>query len=286
MSSMPLIKLENVSQIFGFGDATTVALDQINLEIKKGEFIAVMGPSGAGKTSLLNIIGLITLPAKGLHTFLDQEMVRLSQSHLAKLRQRYVGFVFQKHNLLPNLTVLDNVSLPLLYSANLGFLKRMEIVKKLLGRLGIHKKEFLYPYQLSGGQIQRAAVARALIGQPTILIADEPTGNLDSDNSRLVMDILRGLNKDGLTTVIATHEPALTKYADRIVYLKDGRVRVDQKLRKNQQVDLGKINDAIKKQDARRKNKQKSAGEEGEGTPPAKTGAVRKAKVRKIKGKK
>ena len=283
---MSLIKLENVSQIFGFGDATTVALDQIDLEIKKGEFIAVMGPSGAGKTSLLNIIGLITPPAKGLHTFLDQEILRLSQSHLAKLRQQHIGFVFQKHNLLPNLTILDNVSLPLLYSANLGFLKRVEVVKRLLGRLGIHKKEFLYPYQLSGGQIQRVAVARALISQPAILIADEPTGNLDSSNSQLVMDILQGVNKEGLTVVIATHEPALTKYADRIIYIKDGRVRVDQKLRKNQQIDLGKINDAIKKQDMRRKNKQKSAGGKEGASPAKKTAKVRKARVRKIRGKK
>ena len=285
LETMSFIKLENVSQIFGFGDATTVALDQVSLEIKKGEFVAVMGPSGAGKTSLLSIIGLITPPAKGLYSFLDQETVQLSQSRLAKIRQQKIGFVFQKHNLLPNLTILDNVSLPLLYSTNTGFLKRVEIVKKLLGRLGIHRKEFLYPYQLSGGQIQRAAIARSLINQPTMLIADEPTGNLDSANRRIVMELLQGVNEDGLTIVIATHDPELTKYANRILYIQDGRIRVDQKLRKNQQIDLGKIKDAIKKQDMRQKNKQRSAGEKDAGQE-TKGGSLRKAKVRKIRSKK
>ena len=283
---MSFIKLENTSQVFGFGDATTVALDQVDLEIKKGEFVAIMGPSGAGKTSLLNIIGLITPPAKGLYTFLDQEVLRLSQGQQAKLRQRHIGFVFQKHNLLPNLTILDNVSMPLLYSANFSFLKRVDIVKKLLGRLGIHKKEFLYPHQLSGGQIQRAAVARSLINQPTVLVADEPTGNLDSNNSRLVMDILQGVNSEGLTVIIATHDPALTKYASRIIYIKDGGVRVDQKLRKNQQIDLGKIHDAIKKQDVRRKSKQESAGEKGADEAIPKPGKSQKARVRKMRVKK
>ena len=281
---MSFIKLENISQIFGFSDATTIALNQVNLEIQKSEFIVVMGPSGAGKTSLLNIIGLIAPPAKGLHTFLDQKVMELSQSRQAKIRRKNIGFIFQNHNLLPNLTVLDNVSLPLLYSTNFGFLKRIETVKTTLTRLGIHKKEFLYPYQLSGGQIQRIAIARALINQPELVIADEPTGNLDSINSDIVMDILKTINNDGKTVIIATHNPILTKYASRIIYIQDGKIRIDQKLKKNQQVDLGKIQDAIKKQNARQKSK--SSDKNSETRETSHQGDLPKAKVRKIKRKK
>ncbi len=281
---MSFIKLENISQVFGFSDATTIALNQVNLEIQKSEFVVVMGPSGAGKTSLLNIIGLIAPPAKGLHTFLDQKVMELSQSRQAKMRRKSIGFIFQNHNLLSNLTVLDNVSLPLLYSTNFGFLKRVETVKITLARLGIHKKEFLYPYQLSGGQIQRIAIARALINQPELVIADEPTGNLDSTNSDIVMDILKTINNDGKTVIIATHNPILTKYANRIIYIQDGKIRIDQKLKKNQQVDLGKIQDAIKKQDTRQKSKSSDKSSENQET--SHKGNLPKAKVRKIKRKK
>ncbi len=281
---MSLIKLDNVSQIFGFSDATTIALNQANLEIKEGEFVAVMGPSGAGKTSLLNIIGLIAPPAKGLYTFLDQEIMELSQAQQAKIRRNSIGFIFQNHNLLPNLTVLDNVSLPLIYATNFSFLKRVETVKRILARFGIHKKEFLYPYQLSGGQIQRVAIARALVNQPAVVIADEPTGNLDSTSSNIVMDILQSINSEGKTIIIATHNPTLTEYADRIIYMQDGKIRIDQKLKKNQQVDLGKIQDAIKKQDLRQKSK-KSDKNTGDQRTSHK-GDLPKAKVRKMKNRK
>lgn len=281
---MSLIKLDNISQIFGFSDATTIALNQANLEIKEGEFVAVMGPSGAGKTSLLNIIGLIAPPAKGLYTFLDQEIMELSQAQQAKIRRNSIGFIFQNHNLLPNLTVLDNVSLPLIYATSFSFLKRVETVKRILGRFGIHKKEFLYPYQLSGGQIQRVAIARALVNQPAVVIADEPTGNLDSISSNIVMDILKSINGEGKTIIIATHNPTLTEYADRIIYMQDGKIRIDQKLKKNQQVDLGKIQDAIKKQDLRQKSK-KSDKDTGDQRTSHK-GDLPKAKVRKMKSRK
>ena len=253
-----LISLKNISQIFGLSDATTVALDQADLSIEQGEFVAIMGQSGSGKTSLLNIIGLIDAPTQGLYAFSGRETTALSARQKAKMRQKQIGFVFQNYNLLSEMTILDNVCLPLVYAGNYGFLRKVRMARKLLERLGIHKKEFLYPHQLSGGQIQRVAIARALINQPEILIADEPTGNLDSANSEVVMKILQGINKDGGTIIIATHNPALTKYASRIIYIQDGRIRIDQKLRKNQQVDLGKMQDAIKRQDVRQVSQSRS----------------------------
>ena len=280
---MPFIELENINQNFGLGDATTIALDKIDLKIKKGEFISVMGPSGSGKTSLLNIIGLISSPTEGLHTFLDQEVSQTSQTQRARMRQKKVGFIFQNYNLLHNLTILENVSLPLLYSTNLSFLKRMVVVKKLLNRLGIHGKEFLYPHQLSGGQNQRIAIARALINQPAVILADEPTGSLDSANSEIVMDILKSIHDDGGTVIMATHNPILTKYAGRIIYIQDGGIRIDQKLEKNQQVDLGKMQDAIKKQDLRYKNKKKVSNQDYVNKKTSHKGNLRKAKVKKLK---
>ena len=281
---MQLIKLENISQIFGLHDATTIALDQVDLEVKKGEFVALMGPSGSGKTSLLNIIGLIAKPSQGLYAFAARETIQMSQSKKARIRQKEIGFIFQNYNLLPELTILDNVSLPLLYSANYSFLKRMRTVKKLLDRLGVYKKEFLYPHQLSGGQIQRVAIARALINQPSLVIADEPTGNLDSGNSEIIMDILQNLNQEeGNTIIIATHNPRLTKYADRIIYIQDGRIRINQKLKKNQQVDLGKMQDAIRRQDLRAKDKHKSQGKKDKGETAIHKGKAHKAGVSKAK---
>lgn len=282
---MSIIKLENISQVFGFSSATKIALNQVNLKIEQGDFVVIMGPSGSGKTSLLNIIGLITPPTKGLYTFLDQEMIDASQVKQAKMRQKEIGFIFQNYNLLNNLTILDNVSLPLLYSTNFSSLKRMRVVKKLLNRLGIHKKEFLYPSQLSGGQIQRVAIARALINQPVIIIADEPTGNLDSNSSEVVMDILKTINEEGGTVIIATHNPVLTKYANRIIYIQDGKIRINQALEKDQQVDLGKMQDAVKKQNLRLKSKSKAQGKKKENEKTAHKGNLSKARVKRLKKK-
>ena len=280
---MQLIKLENISQTFGIGDATTVALGQVDLEIRKGEFIAIMGPSGSGKTSLLNIIGLISSPAQGLYAFSGRETTMMSPRQKAKIRQKQLGFVFQNYNLLTGMTVLDNVSLPLVYAGHYSFLKRVRMVRKLLERLGVYKKEFLFPNQLSGGQIQRVAIARALINQPTIILADEPTGSLDSVNSEIIMEILQGINEEGDTVIIATHNPALTKYANRILYIHDGRIRIDQKLRKNQQVDLGKMQDAVRRQDLRQQSKHKAQNLEAESTTASRRIKARRAIVRKIK---
>ena len=278
---MQLIRLENISQTFGIGEAATVALGQVDLEVKKGEFVAIMGPSGSGKTSLLNIIGLISAPAQGLYAFSGRETTVMSPRRRARIRQRRIGFVFQNYNLLPEMNVLDNVSLPLFYAGNYGFLKRVRMARKLLERLGVYKKEFFYPNQLSGGQIQRVAIARALINRPSVVIADEPTGSLDSANSEIIMEILRSINEeDGGTVVIATHNPSLTKYANRIIYIHDGRIRIDQKLRRNQQVDLGKMQDAVRRQDLRRRRKHE-ARDRGETGKPRKVKA-RKATVRKI----
>ena len=280
---MRLIKLENISQTFGIGDATTIALGQVDLEIQKGEFIAIMGPSGSGKTSLLNIIGLISSPAQGLYAFSERETTMMSSRQKAKIRQKQLGFVFQHYTLLTEMTVLDNVSLPLVYTGHYGFLKRVRMARRLLERLGVYKKEFFFPNQLSGGQIQRVAIARALINQPAVILADEPTGSLDSANSEIIMEILQGINEKGGTVIIATHNPALTKYANRIVYIHDGRIRIDQKLRKNQQVDLGKMQDAVRRQDLRQQSKHRAQNLQAESVTTPRKIKARKATVRKIK---
>ena len=255
---MTLIKLENISQVFGFSEATKIALEQINMTIEAGDFIAVMGVSGAGKSCLLNIIGLLNKPTHGMYTFLEHEITQISQSQRVQLRRHNIGFVFQNFNLLPYLTVLDNISLPLTYSSNISFLKRVKVVKRLLNRLGVYGKEFLYPYQLNNGQSQRVAIARALINQPAVIIADEPTGNLNSTNTDIVMGLLQNINEQGGTIIMATNNPLLTKYANRIIYLHDGQIRINQKLATNEQVDFGKMQNAIKRQNLQQKTKIKS----------------------------
>lgn len=250
---MSLLKLENISQVFGFGSVATTALKAVDLEVKKGDFVALMGPSGSGKTTLLNIIGLLTKPSRGVYTLFGQDATQMSQARQAKLRQKRIGFIFQNFNLLPDLTILDNVSLPLLYSSRLTFFRRVKTVKKHLNRLGVHQKEFLYPFQLSGGQIQRVAIARALVSQPSLIIADEPTGSLDSVNSEVIMNILANIHQEGGTILMATHNPLLTKYANRIIYIHDGEIRIDQKLESDQQVDLGKMQDAVNRQNFKKR---------------------------------
>ena len=280
---MPLIKLENISQVFGFSEATTIALDQIHLEVEKGDFIAIMGPSGSGKTTLLNILGLITSPTKGSYIFAEQEVTEMTQARKAKFRQQKIGFIFQDNNLLPNLNILDNVSLPLLYSGNLGAAKRTALVQKLLTRLGVHRKEYLYPYQLNGGHTQKVAIARAIINQPTAILADEPAGNLDSVSSKVIMQILKNINEEGGTILIATHNPALTKYANRIIYIQDGRIRIDQILARDQQVDLGKMQDAVKRQDLRQERQNQIQNEaKDELQITSYKGESRKARIKKL----
>ena len=224
---MPLIQLKNVSKLYGFGDATTLALDEVSLNIEEGEFIAVMGPSGCGKSTLMNLIGLLDRPTHGVYMLRDKPVERLRQNKRAKIRRDTIGFVFQFFNLLPRLTVLENVGLPLAYKG-MTTRRRIKMASNMLERVGMSGREFYYPRHLSGGQAQCVAIARALVNTPSIIIADEPTGNLDSAGSRLVMELLSEIHKTGNTILFVTHNPELTRYATRVVYMHDGSVVHDE----------------------------------------------------------
>jgi putative ABC transport system ATP-binding protein len=224
---MALIELKDVSKLYGFGDATSVALEEVNLSIEQGECVAVMGPSGSGKSTLMNVIGLLDHPTHGEYTLNARRANRLYSAQRARIRRDKIGFIFQSFNLLPRLTALENVTLPLLYK---GFSPRKRTVRArdMLERVGLHDKSYFYPNQLSGGQTQCVAIARALVNDPEIIIADEPTGNLDSESSRLVMELLSEIHRGGNTVIFVTHNPELTRYASRVVYMKDGMVVHDE----------------------------------------------------------
>ncbi|MEO8105126.1 MAG: ABC transporter ATP-binding protein [Candidatus Saccharibacteria bacterium] len=225
---MALIDLQEVSKIYGFGDATTLALDEATLTIEKGEFVAVMGPSGSGKSTLMNVIGLLDRPSHGVYKLNERLASRLRPNQAAKMRRDSIGFIFQSFNLLPRLTVLENVALPLAYKG-VSLTKRLKQASNMLDRVGIQNREYFLPGQLSGGQAQCAAIARALVNEPMLIIADEPTGNLDSAGSRLVMELLSEIHKTGNTILFVTHNPELTRYATRVVYMHDGAIVHDEK---------------------------------------------------------
>ncbi|MES2971582.1 MAG: ABC transporter ATP-binding protein [Patescibacteria group bacterium] len=224
---MPVIELEDVSKLYGFGDATTVALDEVNLTIESGEFVAIMGPSGSGKSTLMNMIGLLDRPTHGNYKLGERFVSRLRPNQRARFRRDTVGFVFQSFNLLNSANVLENVALPLAYKG-MTKTKRLKQAGHILERVGLSDREYFYPYQLSGGQAQRAAIARALVNNPSIIIADEPTGNLDSASSRLVMELLSEIHQSGSTILMVTHNPELTRYATRVVFMRDGAVVNDE----------------------------------------------------------
>ncbi len=225
---MALIEVNDVSKLFGFGDATTVALDEVNFVVEKGEFVAIMGPSGSGKSTLMNIIGLLDHPSHGTYKLNGRLSTKFRSNQRSKLRRDTIGFVFQSYNLLPRLTVVENVALPLAYKG-MTPVRRLKRASEILERVGLEHREYYYPRQLSGGQVQRAAIARALINNPSLIIADEPTGNLDSLSSRVVMELLSEIHKAGNTILMVTHNPELTRYANRVVYMHDGAIIHDQK---------------------------------------------------------
>lgn len=220
---MSLIELKDVSKLYGFGDATSVALDEVNLTIEQGECVAVMGPSGSGKSTLMNMIGLLDHPTHGDYVLNGRRVSRMRANRRARIRRDKIGFIFQSFNLLSRLTALDNVALPLLYKG-VSLHKRRDMARAMLERVGMHDRTYYYPRQLSGGQTQCVAIARALVNTPEIIIADEPTGNLDTDNSRLVMELLSEIHKSGNTVIFVTHNPELTRYATRVVYMQDGAI--------------------------------------------------------------
>lgn len=228
-SQTPVISLRRATKTFGFDDSATDAIVSINLEIQRGEFVAIMGPSGCGKTTLLNILGLLDQPTIGRYLFNGRDVGKFSSSRKARIRNREIGFIFQNFNLVTNMTVLDNVVLSLTYRHGWNY-KNLEKASQLLDAIGLKNREYFKPNQLSGGQMQRVAIARALISHPSIILADEPTGNLDSNNSRVIMDLLTKLHKKGNTILMVTHNPELLKFASRVIYMRDGQIERDEEL--------------------------------------------------------
>jgi putative ABC transport system ATP-binding protein len=222
-SDTALIRLQHVTKVFYTDELETHALSDIHLEIADGEYVSVSGPSGCGKTTLLTILGLLDAPTAGDFTLAGAEVARLSASARAQVRNRQIGFIFQAFNLIGDLTVFENVELPMTYRA-MGVDERKERTQRALDRVGLSKRARHYPSQLSGGQQQRVAVARAVAGDPVILLADEPTGNLDSKNSQAVMELLSDLHAGGATICMVTHDPRYARNAQRVVELCDGKV--------------------------------------------------------------
>ncbi len=218
-----MITLAGINRLYRSDDVETTALRDVELNIEAGEFVAVMGPSGSGKSTLLNVVGLIDRPTDGRHLFLDQEVGDMSEAERAKVRRDHLGFIFQSFNLIDELTVAENIELGLTYRGG-GGKGRKARVAEAMDRVGIGHRAKHHPHQLSGGQQQRAAIARAIVGEPALLLADEPTGNLDTANGAQVMDILQSLNAEGATIVMVTHSPSQADQAKRVVNMLDGRI--------------------------------------------------------------
>ncbi|AAB99520.1 ABC transporter, probable ATP-binding subunit [Methanocaldococcus jannaschii DSM 2661] len=218
-----MIEAKNVWKIYGKGEAKTIALKNINLKIEEGEFVMIMGPSGCGKSTLLNILALLDTPTKGEVYYKGRRTSSMSENERAIFRRKISGFIFQQFHLIKTLTALENVELPMMLDERDKSYRRKR-AKKLLEMVGLGDRLNHYPHQLSGGQQQRVAIARALANNPKIIFADEPTGNLDSKSGMAVMSILKGLNEKGITIIMVTHEQELTKYASKIIKLRDGEI--------------------------------------------------------------
>jgi len=220
---MKILQLDNVSKTYNAGSQPLHVLKKINLEIEKGDFIAIMGPSGSGKSTLMHIAGCLDTPTSGKVIFENKDISKLSEAELAQIRNKKIGFVFQTFNLIPRTTTLDNVQLPLIY-AGVEAEKRKTRARETLEQLGLKERAFHFPNQLSGGEQQRTAIARALINKPSIILADEPTGNLDSKTGKEIIDIFKKLNKEGNTVVLVTHDEQIAKNARKIIRIYDGKI--------------------------------------------------------------
>jgi len=218
-----MISIESLSKVYALGDVRVVALQDVNIHIEKGEFVAVVGPSGSGKSTLMNIIGCLDVPTAGQYWLNGQEVSRLSDNQLAEVRNRQVGFVFQSFNLMPRFTALDNVIRPLIYRG-MGSRERAQRAKWALERVGLSDRMDHRPTQLSGGEQQRVAVARAIAGDPAIILADEPTGNLDTASGKEIIELLQELHTQGKTMLLITHNPEAAALASRRIAIRDGRV--------------------------------------------------------------
>ncbi len=228
MSENIIIELQGLTKRYGYGDTESFALKDFDLTIKRGEFIMIMGPSGCGKTTLLNIIGLLDRASRGKYILNGENVASISARRQAKLRAKKIGFVFQNFNLIEDLPVIENVALPLVYT---GYSKTAQLksASNALKRFHLNEREYYLPYQLSGGQQQRVAIARAIVGDPEIILADEPTGNLDSRASHIVMEELKAIHEEGNTIIMVTHNPSLTVYATRVINILDGQIHTDVK---------------------------------------------------------
>ena len=222
-----IIKIENIRKIYKVGNQEVRALDGVDININKNEYVAIMGPSGSGKSTLMNILGCLDTPTSGLYVLNGTDVSKMKDSELAVVRNKEIGFIFQSFNLLPRYTALDNVALPLIYS---GESRKQRDIKATdaLTKVELSDRMHHKPNELSGGQRQRVAVARALINDPSIILADEPTGNLDSSSSKEIMELFRQLNSEGKTVIIVTHERDIAEYTDRIITFKDGEIIKDE----------------------------------------------------------
>ena len=228
---MSIIRLENVVKIYKFGEFELKVLNNITVSIEKGEFVCIMGPSGSGKSTFMNIVGCLDTPTSGKYFLEGVDVSTFNLDELAEIRNKKIGFVFQQFNLLPRATALENVELPLIY-AGVPAKGRKEIALEVLSKVGLGERANHYPRQLSGGQQQRVAIARALVNDPSIMLADEPTGNLDSKASMEIMDIFKKLNEEhGLTTIIVTHEPDIAAFGKRQIRFLDGKIVYDSSIK-------------------------------------------------------
>jgi len=220
---MKILQLSNVSKTYGTDSHSVTVLKKVNLEIKKGDFIALMGPSGSGKSTLMHIAGCLDVPTSGKVIFENKDVSKLSEAELAQIRNKKIGFVFQSFNLIPRTTALDNVQLPLIY-AGINTEKRKKRAQEVLEQLGLKERITHFPNQLSGGEQQRTAIARALVNKPSIILADEPTGNVDSKTGKEIIEIFKKLNKDGNTVILVTHDEKIAQNAKKIIKIYDGKI--------------------------------------------------------------
>ncbi len=220
---MKIIELRDIKRIYRMGETFVNAVNGITLEIEKGEYIAIMGPSGSGKSTLLHIIGFLDKPTEGKYIFKGKDVTDFADDELAEIRNREIGFVFQAFHLIPRIKAIDNVELPLIYTG-IPYSKRREIALRYLKEVGLEKRAYHYPTELSGGEMQRVAIARALVTGADVLLADEPTGNLDTKSGNEIMNIFDELNKKGKTIIVVTHDPEVAKRAKRVIYLRDGKI--------------------------------------------------------------